>query len=345
MTSQKIGRTIRSAAATAAVIMTVGLVAAPAAAQPPPAPSTGSEALRQFKDLSAQVDKIHEDYLAAQTDLGNKQVELSQANSDFIAANQAEQQALAVQRQFRHQVDDLSSAAYQGARFSQLSALLSGNSPEDFLSRASALQVIATNNNQALDTLAAATRRAEDSKKKAADAQKRAQDATNAAHQLLSDIQQQKSVLEAQLARAKAALDRLSGQDRDLLRDIGDRGVFLAPAGAAGQAMTFALAQRGKPYVWGGAGPESYDCSGLTMAAYRSAGVALPHSSRAQSTMGVPVPRSQLRPGDLVVFGSPVHHVGIYVGAGKMVNAPDFGQVVKVEPLFNDYSGARRVAG
>jgi cell wall-associated NlpC family hydrolase len=69
----------------------------------------------------------------------------------------------------------------------------------------------------------------------------------------------------------------------------------------------------------------------------------LPHSSAVLSTMGVAVSRADLQPGDLVFFGAPVHHVGIYVGNGLMVNAPNFGEDVQVEPLFSDYSGARRL--
>jgi cell wall-associated NlpC family hydrolase len=80
------------------------------------------------------------------------------------------------------------------------------------------------------------------------------------------------------------------------------------------------------------------------MYAYGKAGITLPRTSSAQSTFGKAVSRSQLQPGDLVFFGSPVHHVGIYLGDGKMVHAPDTGDVVKISPLQNDYSGARRVA-
>jgi cell wall-associated NlpC family hydrolase len=126
--------------------------------------------------------------------------------------------------------------------------------------------------------------------------------------------------------------------------------VAAAPAAAATHAaqtaVDTALAQQGKPYVWGGAGPSSYDCSGLTQFAYAAAGVQLPHSSRMQSTMGTPVAREALQPGDLVFFYSPVSHVGMYIGNGQMVHAPSAGSVVKVVSL--DYMpglvGARRLA-
>ena len=119
-----------------------------------------------------------------------------------------------------------------------------------------------------------------------------------------------------------------------------------APTQAAQIAVDTALAQQGKPYVWGGAGPDSYDCSGLMQYAYRAAGIALPHSSRMQSTMGTPVAEADLRPGDLVFFYTPVSHVGMYIGNGQMVHASTSGQPVKVTNLayMPGFNSARRLA-
>ncbi len=105
------------------------------------------------------------------------------------------------------------------------------------------------------------------------------------------------------------------------------------------------MAQRGKPYVWAAAGPGSFDCSGLTQYAFRAAGITLPHSSRMQFQMGTAVSRSQLQPGDLVFFYSPVTHVGVYIGNGQMVHAPTSGDVVKVADIdvMGSYAGARRI--
>ena len=110
-------------------------------------------------------------------------------------------------------------------------------------------------------------------------------------------------------------------------------------------AVRTALAQVGDPYVWAAAGPDAFDCSGLTQYAYAAAGVALPHSSSAQSRMGTPVARHALKPGDLVFFHSPASHVGLYVGGGKMVHASTAGQPVKVVSLASvpGYTSARRV--
>jgi cell wall-associated NlpC family hydrolase len=119
-----------------------------------------------------------------------------------------------------------------------------------------------------------------------------------------------------------------------------------AATAAAQVAVDTALAQVGDPYVWAGAGPNSFDCSGLTQYAYRAAGISLPHSSRMQSGIGTPVSYSNLQPGDLVFFYSPVSHVGMYIGNGQIVHAPYSGSTVQVVELayMPDFAGARRLA-
>ncbi|MBO0771874.1 MAG: C40 family peptidase, partial [Actinobacteria bacterium] len=112
------------------------------------------------------------------------------------------------------------------------------------------------------------------------------------------------------------------------------------------QALRAALSRRGDPYVWGASGPSAFDCSGLVMWAYQQVGISLPHYTGAQFNMGVHVSRDQLQPGDLVFFYADIGHVGLYIGNGLMVDAPDFGQVVKVEPVMWDvYVGAVRIVG
>jgi cell wall-associated NlpC family hydrolase len=114
---------------------------------------------------------------------------------------------------------------------------------------------------------------------------------------------------------------------------------------AAQKAVDAALAQVGKAYEYGAAGPDSYDCSGLTQYSYASAGVQLPHSSRRQSEMGTPVARADLLPGDLVFFYEPVSHVGIYVGDGQMVDAGSEETGVSQRSVdMEGYNFARRIA-
>jgi len=102
--------------------------------------------------------------------------------------------------------------------------------------------------------------------------------------------------------------------------------------GRGGKVVSFAYAQLGKPYGWGDAGPGSYDCSGLTMAAYRSVGVTLYHKASVQWTEVSHLSRSELKPGDLV-FYSGLGHVAIYIGSSKVIHAPTFGEVVKISPI------------
>ncbi|WP_410675343.1 C40 family peptidase [Amycolatopsis sp. cmx-4-68] len=128
--------------------------------------------------------------------------------------------------------------------------------------------------------------------------------------------------------------------------------VIQAPNPVAVAAIMFACGQRGLPYLWGGEGPAAgdrgFDCSGLVQAAYAAAGIALPRTSRAQYAAGQTVPVGQpLQPGDLVFYATvgQVHHVGLYLGGGNMIDAPDFGQAVRVHSYRypgDDYFGATR---
>ncbi|WP_338315553.1 C40 family peptidase, partial [Streptomyces bohaiensis] len=101
----------------------------------------------------------------------------------------------------------------------------------------------------------------------------------------------------------------------------------------AATVLAFAERELGKPYVWGGTGPSGWDCSGLTQAAWRAAGVELPRVTYDQVNVGTRVSQSELLPGDLIFFYPGVTHVGIYVGDGQMIHAPRPGDVVKVEAI------------
>ncbi|PZT70482.1 glycoside hydrolase [Streptomyces sp. SW4] len=107
-------------------------------------------------------------------------------------------------------------------------------------------------------------------------------------------------------------------------------------AGRAEKALAFARAQIGKPYIRGATGPGSYDCSGLTRAAWKAAGVTLPRTTYDQAAAGTTVPPAQARPGDLVFFHDDVTHVGIYTGDGMMIHAPKPGTYVREESVYYD---------
>jgi cell wall-associated NlpC family hydrolase len=107
-----------------------------------------------------------------------------------------------------------------------------------------------------------------------------------------------------------------------------------APSSGAAAALAYARAQIGKPYQWGGAGPDAFDCSGLTMRAWEAGGVSLPHYARAQYADTAHVAIADLQPGDLVFYGSDLHHVGLYIGGGQMIDAPSTGEFVRTESIF-----------
>jgi cell wall-associated NlpC family hydrolase len=110
-------------------------------------------------------------------------------------------------------------------------------------------------------------------------------------------------------------------------------------------ALTWAFAELGKPYQWGATGPNTFDCSGLTQFVWRAAGVSIPRVAADQDAWTIPVPLSQILPGDLVFFGkTDIHHVGIYIGDGLMINAPHTGTVVQVSSIWwSDLAGFGRV--
>jgi cell wall-associated NlpC family hydrolase len=153
----------------------------------------------------------------------------------------------------------------------------------------------------------------------------------------------QSAIAKSKLAEAEKLLSKLSKAERERLAKLAedeenaDQKSSLEAAksasgvsGRAGTAIKYALKQIGDRYVFGAAGTVTWDCSGLTMRAYQAAGVSLPHSSAAQSRMGKKVALNALKPGDLLFYGRPVSHVGIYLGGGKMVHAPRSGSRVKV---------------
>ncbi|MDT7616201.1 MAG: peptidoglycan DL-endopeptidase CwlO [Pseudonocardiales bacterium] len=114
--------------------------------------------------------------------------------------------------------------------------------------------------------------------------------------------------------------------------------------GAAGAALSAAMSKLGVPYVWGASGPTAFDCSGLVQWSFKQAGISLPRTASAQSTVGEAVSKSQLQPGDLVFFYTPVSHVGIYIGDGKVVNATQSGEPVQISNIaYMPFHNARRI--
>src|SRR5207302_10474352 len=161
--------------------------------------------------------------------------------------------------------------------------------------------------------------------------------------QLLSSIRGEITHLKAQeaarqrqladSARARYANQPITGNPSVVgVAATTPEGSTVAPPSRYGGVVGIAMRYLGVPYVWGGASPSGFDCSGLTMYVYAQVGVSLPHSSYAQYGMGVAVPQSDLQPGDLVFFYG-LGHVGIYIGGGQYIHAPHTGDVVKISTL------------
>ena len=155
--------------------------------------------------------------------------------------------------------------------------------------------------------------------------------------ELTERLAEQATVLDARKRRAQRVVAAIAADRAGLVKDKAEID------SKAAAAVQFALAQVGDAYVYGAAGPDAYDCSGLTMAAWAQGGVSLPHSSSAQTGSGTPVSISALQPGDLVFYYSPISHVGMYIGNGMVVHAANPSVGVRTDPVGSmPISGAVR---
>ena len=214
---------------------------------------------------------------------------------------------------------------------------------------------------QALDAKAAATAQVKAAKDKAQSLVDAAQAQANSLRRAQVQLQrrvnalasradrlaaQRAAALAAQEAAKRAEQDGGDGVDLGIPRGILLGMPVVAPTGqqrgdekGAQRAIAYARAQLGKPYVWAAAGPDTFDCSGLTMMAWRAGGVSLSHWSIAQYAEGRKIPLGQIRPGDLVFFSTDlteyraIHHVGLYIGGGQMIEAPYTGAVVRISTI------------
>ena len=178
-----------------------------------------------------------------------------------------------------------------------------------------------------------------------------------------AEVRRHKQTVTAKLGEARRLMARLTPPERSRItgdgasaghasRSASDTRAALEQAGSvaasgsrAATAVAYAYQKLGSPYVWGATGPNAFDCSGLVQAAYRSAGISLPRTTYAQINAGRRVPRSQLQPGDLVFFYSGISHVGIYIGNGRMIHAPNPSAPVRVAPVDEmPFAGATRVS-
>jgi cell wall-associated NlpC family hydrolase len=326
-------------------------------------PSSPDDVARQIAVLDVQAETATEDYAQAQLALTE-----AQRSSAALTARIAEEQAHL--DEVRGDLSSLVAATYRRGGNNRLVSLLTDSSPQSFLDRAASLDRIARSQADVLAAAATARHRLDA-------AQVEAARELAAQEQAAASVAEQKERIEATLAEQRTILSRLQEQERQRVeaarlaaqapapqaaapaRASRDRAAVpaAAPAAAAAAptysgpasgraaiAVQEAYARLGTPYQWAASGPNRFDCSGLTSWVWRKAGVSLPHSSRAQYAGGRKVSRAEIQPGDLVFHGSPIHHVGIYVGDGNMISAPRTGDVVKIQAAFrSDFVGAVRV--
>ncbi|MEJ7770809.1 MAG: C40 family peptidase [Geodermatophilaceae bacterium] len=345
----------------------VGLTMAPATAtaDPGPLPDTASEAARQVSEMQRDLEILSEEQNYAR-------VVLDQHVADAAASSAALAQVNATLDDLDGRLRGVARSAFGGNRLGSFSAILMSSSPQEFLDRVNTLELISARDGA---LLAEATQ----ARTEAQTLSVAAESAVASAQTSAAEIDVRRAELESQIATFRELYAALSAAEQEVLRAAAEAaaeataesepsddsgtpgppaapgndddqtppGPVQAPSDAARIAVETAYAQLGDSYVWGAAGPNSFDCSGLMMYVYKAAGVSLPHSSRAQSTMGRAVSRSELQPGDLVFAYSPVSHVGIYVGGGQVIHASTFGKPVYLGPvdMWGAYNSARRITG
>jgi cell wall-associated NlpC family hydrolase len=310
-------------------------------------PSSPAQAEPDIDDVQSRVDRLYHEAEQASERFNDARLELDELHRDLrsLKADQARQdKRLGV---VQDQVQDSIVRQYEGESLSAVGQVVVSDDPSAFLSQLSTMSAFndlqgSLFDNYATELKALDLRRAATEKRTAEVADTKAQ---------LAD---EKATIDDKLAEAKSLLGELKAEERQaMVSRSRARTAAAAPAapatpsvpasGGAGAAVSYAMAQVGDAYVYGAAGPSAYDCSGLTMMAWAAAGVSLPHSSTAQYSSGPHIATSDLRPGDLVFYYSPISHVGMYIGNGMIVHAANPGSGVTTAPLNSmPYVGAVR---
>ena len=344
-------------ASLSAVLLVTGGVLAPQASA---APRDLEQVRDQVRTLQARAEAATERYNKARNSLNEVQTELDVLKKR-VRRERAELQVVL------SSVDDLARSAYtSGGIDTGLQVLLAEN-PTEFLAQAAALDQVAKSQ-------ASSLRRTQTARVRLAQSEAAVSDREAIARQYRNEMASAKQEADDRLGEAQAVLAGLEAAERRRLAAIAaqERRASLAAAAAARQSLSgsssagggvpavsgraaaavqYALSQVGDRYVAAAAGPDAFDCSGLTMTAWRQAGISLPHYSYSQWNTTRRIPLSEARPGDLVFyFGGSVHHVGLYIGGGKMVHAANPGDGVRIDavlgPWYNRYfSGVGRVIG
>jgi cell wall-associated NlpC family hydrolase len=282
-------------------------------------PMTPAQAKQKVLDLNKQVADLNEAYNKAisDRDAANNRANLLQQQID---AQQGKIDGL------RTAVNQWAASAYRGGpgQVGALSSLLSSGSPQDYIDEVATLDYLSADQRRNVDDLVKSRKQLDT---QLADAKKQTETASTAANTAKGQLDQANGLL----AQAKKIADQYGVGGTD--RSTGTAPTNAGPvSGSVGAVIAYAKSKLGDDYVWGAAGPSTFDCSGLTMMAWKQAGVNLPHNSYDQYKATRRVSVSALQVGDLVFYGSSasnIHHVALYVGGGQVIHAPQPGEVVK----------------
>ncbi|MEJ3658909.1 NlpC/P60 family protein [Actinomycetes bacterium KLBMP 9759] len=341
------GRSIRRVVPAGALAIVAILVmvagAGPALAQPPP--GNASDAKKQLETVQKEAEALTEQWHAAKDTLDTRKDELERLRAAVEPAKVALETAEAEEEKYREQVDVVAASTFESGNLDQFNALLASDNPQEFLDQMSALETIASDYRTALDQLVERVDATGRARSEADSAAERAQAAADEAERAERDLAARKKDAEIRIDEAEKLLARLTPQERRD-RKGGEAGPSgpITGSGVGAKALQAAISQMGKPYGWGDTGPDSFDCSGLTSWAFKKVGVTLPRSSSQQATVGKSVSFDDLQVGDLVFYYSPVSHVGIFAGEGKMLDAPQTGGTVGYRTVSRSaFTGARRL--
>lgn len=299
------------------------LVASPTFAEP------GLEETQKKVDtLYAQAEQASERYNDARIELQDARRRLKALRADLA---RQEERVETVRTEVARSIV----SQYQGQALSTATQVMLAKDPGSFIDQLATLDGFQA---QQGELMAAFAVQAEQLEMREAAAQRELARIAKTEEQLKAE----KETIDEKAAEAEALLERLEARQAPPSRSA-QRVPNVSVSGSAGGAVQYALDQVGDTYVYGAAGPDAFDCSGLTMMAWRAAGVNLPHSSRMQMSSGTPVSQSELAPGDLVFYYQPVSHVGVYIGNGQIVDAANPSTGVRIAPVFSmPYSGAVR---
>jgi peptidoglycan DL-endopeptidase CwlO len=328
----------------AAAVTAVALVAPTLASATPHGPRSTTSVQKQLGQLALKNSQLVERFDHAQVAVQRR--EKAAKSAQALAAK-----ARAAYRKAHVEFAQIVQAQYESGGFSAAGALLDSSSGSNYLDRLDTLDMVTTHTAQIVEAVS-------QSRDTATTAAAKADTLLTAARSQRDSLAKQRKAVEAQIRKYQNLLATLTSQQQWAYQrasnpslsvaNIASLHLTKATSAGAQRAVQFALAQVGKPYVFAASGPDAYDCSGLTMAAWAHGGVSLPHSAADQYNYGHHISRDQLQPGDLVFFYQPIGHVTIYIGDGMMVSAPTEGQDVSVVPLSafdGSYTGATRLTG